>query len=360
VTGPDRSVRPTTVSRVVLTTRLVRGWKPVGAASSTYRGEFPGQSCMTMRTNHRPAVRVARPRARPRSESSSCGGCAPRPGVLRERSLDIPGAMITRAPTLPRPTGSSSARPARTVGHRTGSVRIKRLFAPGSAYDGARHPCPSRTCCPSTPSSLKTVDLSVIRPLTVSSRWQAWAATRSYLVSRSLPITTVPIYCRSIDGSFPNHEATLSPQEPSLPETGGQGAQAGRSPRLRRRTPDVLLRGRARLSVEPVRADRDDRGPASCPEPGETVIPPITSRGPLSDHRSRLSRPSDARPLVHQVKWRRPTPSCGGENSVHFYFRDFWSRRLWYLAALHTLAAFGHDDRRGRHPRRFAMYSASL
>jgi len=36
----------------------------------------------------------------------------------------------------------------------------------------------------------------------------------------------------------------------------------------------------------------------------------------------------------------------GGEHSGHFYFRDFWFADSGMLAALHTLAALGRDDRR--------------
>jgi phosphomannomutase len=35
----------------------------------------------------------------------------------------------------------------------------------------------------------------------------------------------------------------------------------------------------------------------------------------------------------------------GGEHSGHFYFRDFWFADSGMLAALHALAALGHDDR---------------
>jgi phosphomannomutase len=35
----------------------------------------------------------------------------------------------------------------------------------------------------------------------------------------------------------------------------------------------------------------------------------------------------------------------GGEHSGHFYFRDFWFADSGMLAALHTLAALGHDTR---------------
>jgi len=35
----------------------------------------------------------------------------------------------------------------------------------------------------------------------------------------------------------------------------------------------------------------------------------------------------------------------GGEHSGHFYFRDFWFADSGMLAALHTLAALGHDSR---------------
>ena len=35
----------------------------------------------------------------------------------------------------------------------------------------------------------------------------------------------------------------------------------------------------------------------------------------------------------------------GGEHSGHFYFRDFWRADSGMLAALHTLAALGEQDR---------------
>ena len=35
----------------------------------------------------------------------------------------------------------------------------------------------------------------------------------------------------------------------------------------------------------------------------------------------------------------------GGEHSGHFYFRDFWFADSGMLAALHVLAALGHDER---------------
>jgi len=35
----------------------------------------------------------------------------------------------------------------------------------------------------------------------------------------------------------------------------------------------------------------------------------------------------------------------GGEHSGHFYFRDFWFADSGMLAALHALAALGHDNR---------------
>jgi phosphomannomutase len=35
----------------------------------------------------------------------------------------------------------------------------------------------------------------------------------------------------------------------------------------------------------------------------------------------------------------------GGEHSGHFYFRDFWNADSGMLAALHTLAALGNQDK---------------
>jgi phosphomannomutase len=50
----------------------------------------------------------------------------------------------------------------------------------------------------------------------------------------------------------------------------------------------------------------------------------------------------------------------GGEHSGHFYFRDFWFADSGMLAALHVLAALGHDDRPlSAILKDFARYSAS-
>ena len=83
-------------------------------------------------------------------------------------------------------------------------------------------------------------------------------------------------------------------------------------------------------------------------EPGATVIHNlITSRGVpeiIGEHGGAPVRTRVGHSFI-KAKMAETKAIFGGEHSGHFYFRDFWFADSGMLAALHTLAALGHDDR---------------
>jgi phosphomannomutase len=83
-------------------------------------------------------------------------------------------------------------------------------------------------------------------------------------------------------------------------------------------------------------------------EPGATVIHNlITSRAVpelIGQHGGTAVRTRVGHSFI-KAKMAETNAVFGGEHSGHFYFRDFWFADSGMLAALHTLAALGHDDR---------------
>ncbi len=83
-------------------------------------------------------------------------------------------------------------------------------------------------------------------------------------------------------------------------------------------------------------------------EPGATVIHNlITSRAVpemISEHGGTPVRTRVGHSFI-KAKMAETNAVFGGEHSGHFYFRDFWFADSGMLAALHTLAALGRDDR---------------
>jgi phosphomannomutase len=83
-------------------------------------------------------------------------------------------------------------------------------------------------------------------------------------------------------------------------------------------------------------------------EPGTTVIHNlITSRAVpelIAEHGGTPVRTRVGHSFI-KAKMAETNAVFGGEHSGHFYFRDFWFADSGMLAALHTLAALGHDDR---------------
>ena len=82
-------------------------------------------------------------------------------------------------------------------------------------------------------------------------------------------------------------------------------------------------------------------------EPGATVIHNlITSRAVpeiIAEHGGRPVRTRVGHSFI-KAEMARTGAIFGGEHSGHFYFRDFWFADSGMLAALHVLAALGHQD----------------
>jgi phosphomannomutase len=266
--------------------------------------------------------------------------------------LDIPGAMITASHNPAKYNGIKLCKAgAKPVGIETGLAEIGQLVADGvPAYDGTPGTVSSKDLLPGYAEYLKKlVDISGIRPLkVVVDAGNGMAGYTVPTVFEGLPITLVPLYFE-LDGSFPNHEAN-----PIDPKNLRDLQKA-----VREHQADIGL-------AFDGDADRcfvvDERGEVVSPsvltaliaarelarEPGATVIHNlITSRAVpeiIGEHGGTPVRTRVGHSFI-KAKMAETEAIFGGEHSGHFYFRDFWFADSGMLAALHTLAALGHDDR---------------
>jgi phosphomannomutase len=267
-------------------------------------------------------------------------------------SLDVPGAMITASHNPARYNGIKLCKAgAKPVGIETGLAEIKKMVADGvPAHTGAAGTISSRNLLPGYAEFLKKlVDISGVRPLkVVVDAGNGMGGYTVPTVFEGLPLTTIPLYFE-LDGSFPNHEAN-----PIDPEN-LRDLQAA----VREHKADIGL-------AFDGDADRcfvvDERGEIVSPsvltamiasrelarEPGATVIHNlITSRAvpeTISENGGIPVRTRVGHSFI-KAKMAETNAIFGGEHSGHFYFRDFWFADSGMLAALHTLAALGHDDR---------------
>ena len=267
-------------------------------------------------------------------------------------SLDVPGAMLTASHNPARYNGIKLCKAgAKPVGIETGLAEIKAMVANGvPAYDGAPGTVTSTDFLPGYAEFLKKlVDISGIRRLkVVVDAGNGMGGYTVPTVFEDLPITTIPLYFE-LDGSFPNHEAN-----PIDPENLRDLQRA-----VREHQADIGL-------AFDGDADRcfvvDERGEIVSPsvltamiatrelarEPGATVIHNlITSRAVPEIIAENGGTPVRTRVGHSFIKAKMAGTNAifGGEHSGHFYFRDFWFADSGMLAALHTLAALGHDDR---------------
>jgi phosphomannomutase len=267
-------------------------------------------------------------------------------------SLDMPGAMITASHNPARYNGIKLCKAgAKPVGIETGLAEIKAMVEAGvPGYDGAPGSVTSRDLLPGYAEYLKKlVDISGIRPLkVVVDAGNGMAGHTVPRVFEGLPITLVPLYFE-LDGTFPNHEA--NPIDPANLRDLQKAVRDNKA--------DIGL-------AFDGDADRcfvvDERGEIVSPsvlaaliatrelarEPGATIIHNlITSRAVpelISEHGGTPVRTRVGHSFI-KAKMAETNAVFGGEHSGHFYFRDFWFADSGMLAALHTLAALGHDDR---------------
>ena len=267
-------------------------------------------------------------------------------------ALDMPGAMITASHNPARYNGIKLCKAgAKPVGIETGLAEIKAMVEAGvPGYDGPPGSVTSRDLLPGYAEYLKKlVDISGIRPLkVVVDAGNGMAGHTVPRVFEGLPITLVPLYFE-LDGTFPNHEA--NPIDPANLRDLQKAVKDNKA--------DIGL-------AFDGDADRcfvvDERGEIVSPsvlaamiatrelarEPGATVIHNlITSRAVpelISEHGGTPVRTRVGHSFI-KAKMAETNAVFGGEHSGHFYFRDFWFADSGMLAALHTLAALGHDDR---------------
>jgi phosphomannomutase len=265
--------------------------------------------------------------------------------------LGIPGAMVTASHNPPQYNGIKLCRAgAKPVGIETGLKEIQELA------ERPRVPVP----VPGTISEVdllpgyadclrKLVDISAVRPLTVVvDAGNGMAGHTVPKVFEGLPITLIPLYFE-LDGTFPNHEA--NPIDPA----NMRDLQAA----VREHRADIGL-------AFDGDADRcfvvDERGEVVSPsvltaliatrelarEPGATVIHNlITSRAVpeiITEHGGKPVRTRVGHSFI-KATMAETGAVFGGEHSGHFYFRDFWFADSGMLAALHTLAALGGQDK---------------
>jgi phosphomannomutase len=264
-------------------------------------------------------------------------------------SLGVPGAMITASHNPPKYNGIKLCRSgARPVGEDTGLTELRAMAEDGLPSRGPEGTVTGRDLLSGYASYLKTlVDLSGIRPLKVAvDAGNGMAGHTVPHVFEGLPITLIPLYFE-LDGSFPNHEA--NPIDPANLAD------------LRR----AVLRHGADVGLAfDGDADRcfvvDERAEIVSPsvltaliaerelarEPGAAIIHNlITSRAVPEIVAEHGGRPVRTRVGHSFIKARMAETGAvfGGEHSGHFYFRDFWFADSGMLAALHVLAALGHQ-----------------
>ena len=268
-------------------------------------------------------------------------------------SLGAAGAMFTASHNPARYNGIKLCRPgAAPVGQDSGLADIRRLVEEG---------VPARTGPPGTITSRDLLGdyaaymrrlvpgLEDIRPLTVVvDAGNGMGGLTVPVVFDGLPLKLTPLYFE-LDGSFPNHEA--NPIEPeNLRDLQAKVREVGA---------DIGL-------AFDGDADRcfvvDERGQVVSPsvltaliavrelakQPGSTVIHNlITSHAVPEIVREHGGEPVRTRVGHSFIKATMAETGAvfGGEHSGHFYFRDFWRADSGMLAALHTLAALGTDDR---------------
>jgi phosphomannomutase len=276
--------------------------------------------------------------------------------------LDVPGAMITASHNPAKYNGIKLCKAgAKPVGIETGLADIKKFVeaaigdnsntSGGASAAGSRiGTITDKDLLPGYASYLKKlVDLSGIRPLkVVADAGNGMAGHTVPKVFEGLPIDLVPMYFE-LDGTFPNHEA--NPIDPKNLRDLQRAVKEHKA--------DIGL-------AFDGDADRcfvvDERGEIVSPsvltaliatrelarEPGATIIHNlITSRAVpeiITEHGGTPVRTRVGHSFI-KAEMAETNAIFGGEHSGHFYFRDFWFADSGMLAALHTLAALGHDTR---------------
>ena len=265
--------------------------------------------------------------------------------------LGVPGAMITASHNPARYNGIKLCRAgARPVGQQTGLAELQEMVERGvPASDAAPGTILAQDLLGGYAEHLKKlVDVSTIRPLKVAvDAGNGMAGHTVPRVFEGLPIDLVPMYFE-LDGTFPNHEANpIDPEnlrdlQRKVTETGADIGLAFDGDADRCFVVDERGEIVSPSVLTALIASRELAG-----EPGATIIHNlITSRAVpeiIAENGGVPVRTRVGHSFI-KAEMARTGAIFGGEHSGHFYFRDFWFADSGMLAALHVLAALGHQD----------------
>ncbi|MDX6220574.1 MAG: phosphomannomutase [Frankiales bacterium] len=271
-------------------------------------------------------------------------------------SLDVPGAMFTASHNPAKYNGVKLCLAgAKPVGQESGLAEIRAeaesfldTEVPSTGHPGT---ISTKDLLADYAAYMKSLvpDLGTISPLkVVVDAGNGMGGHTVPTTFAGLPLDVTQMYFE-LDGSFPNHEAN-----PIDPEN------------LRDLQVKVQEVGADLGLAFDGDADRcfvvDERGQIVSPstltaliaarelerEPGATVIHNlITSRSVpavVEELGGKAVRTRVGHSFI-KAEMARTGAVFGGEHSGHFYFRDFWNADSGMLAALHTLAALGNQDK---------------
>ncbi|MGB8651275.1 MAG: phosphomannomutase/phosphoglucomutase [Mycobacteriales bacterium] len=270
-------------------------------------------------------------------------------------SMGIPGAMFTASHNPAKYNGIKLCLAgAKPVGQESGLAQIRseaeRFLDEGIPTGAAPGTVTQQDVLAGYAAYMKQLvpDLEGIRPLKVVV--DAGNGMGGYTVPTTfagLPLEVTDLYFE-LDGSFPHHEA--NPIDPD---------------NLRDLQKAVLEKGADLGLAFDGDADRcfvvDERGEIVSPstltaliaarelarEPGSTIIHNLITSRSVPEVVEELGGTAVRTRVGHsfiKAEMARTGAVFGGEHSGHFYFRDFWNADSGMLAALHTLAALGHQD----------------
>ena len=267
-------------------------------------------------------------------------------------SMDLPGAMFTASHNPAKYNGIKLCRAgAAPVGQDTGLREIRQMIEAGVPdYDGKPGTVSQRNVLADYAAYLlDLVDLRAIRRLSVVvDAGNGMGGLTVPAVLDGLPLDVTPMYFE-LDGSFPNHEA--NPIEPAnlvdlqrkVLEVGADLGLAFDGDADRCFVVDELGEVVSPSVLTALIAARE-----LAKQPGSTVIHNLITSAAVPQ----IVRESGGEPVRTRVghsfvkaEMARTGAVFGGEHSGHFYFRDFWRADSGMLAALHTLAALGGQDR---------------
>ncbi|MER5642862.1 phosphomannomutase/phosphoglucomutase [Kitasatospora sp. NPDC002227] len=278
-------------------------------------------------------------------------------------SMDLPGAMFTASHNPAQYNGIKLCRAgAAPVGQDTGLTEIRELVESWTGEDGTVT-VPALDVKPGALSQADTlrgyadhllglVDLSSIRPLkVVVDAGNGMGGHTVPTVFDGLPLDLDALYFE-LDGTFPNHEA--NPLDPAnlvdlqarVREVGADLGLAFDGDADRCFVVDERGEPVSPSAVTALVAAREIARARAAGETEPTVIHNLITSWTVPE----VVRELGANPVRTRVghsfikqEMAATDAVFGGEHSAHYYFRDFWRADTGMLAALHVLAALGHQ-----------------